>query len=261
MSNFDESKHPRDGEGKFTNKDGSTEYRQNTSYGEILGKKPKKKNDNRKKFYGKKETKINKDNYSEHAPDKGYVYKKGYIAGAKKGNKMSFEQADNGACNPYYDKVEGYGDNCQACVAVYIARRLGYNVRVLPYLYSGAYTNDEMRHLANNPYRAYKDAQNEQPQAIEFFGDDKQGFLNKTIQNGEIYSVVHYWENDAGHITIAEKDSDGNLFLYDPQSNKKRTGKEIKNYFNGTKSNIMCANLTNVTMNEIVCDKIMKKVN
>lgn len=36
MAEFDESKHPRDSDGKFTSKDGVKEYRQNTSYAEIL---------------------------------------------------------------------------------------------------------------------------------------------------------------------------------------------------------------------------------
>lgn len=36
MAQFNESKHPRDEEGKFTNKDCSVEYRQNTSYKDIL---------------------------------------------------------------------------------------------------------------------------------------------------------------------------------------------------------------------------------
>ena len=36
MAEFDESKHPRDNDGKFTSKDGVKEYRQNTSYAEIL---------------------------------------------------------------------------------------------------------------------------------------------------------------------------------------------------------------------------------
>lgn len=45
MAQFEENKHPRDEEGKFTNKDISKEYRQNTSYGEILG------NQNATSFY------------------------------------------------------------------------------------------------------------------------------------------------------------------------------------------------------------------
>lgn len=36
MTDFDESKHPRDDDGKFTDKGGG--YRQNASYSEILGK-------------------------------------------------------------------------------------------------------------------------------------------------------------------------------------------------------------------------------
>lgn len=38
MAEFDESKHPRDEQGKFTN-GGTIEYRQNTSYGDILDEK------------------------------------------------------------------------------------------------------------------------------------------------------------------------------------------------------------------------------
>ncbi len=38
MAEFDESKHPRDEQGKFTNGNGATEYRQNTPYEQISGK-------------------------------------------------------------------------------------------------------------------------------------------------------------------------------------------------------------------------------
>ena len=38
MTRFDESKHPRDEDGKFSSKNTSKEYRQNTSYAEILQK-------------------------------------------------------------------------------------------------------------------------------------------------------------------------------------------------------------------------------
>ena len=254
MTEFDESKHPRDEDGKFTSKDGSKEYRQNTSYGEILGRKSKKK------FFHKLAN-VDKNNFREHTAHAENVYKKGYIAGAKKGNKMSFTQADNGACNPYYNKIKGYKENCQTCVAVYVARRLGYNVRALPYFYNGPYANDTMRTLANNPYKAYKDIYGEQPQSIEYDGSNKQEFLEKTIKKSEIYSVSVGWKDGNYHIIIAEKDKNGELFLYDPQSNKKYTNNKVSQYFNKTKGRIVCANLTNVTMNEIVCDKVMKKVN
>ncbi len=254
MAEFDESKHPRDNDGKFTSKDGVKEYRQNTSYEEILGKNKKKKKSL------KKATCIDKNNFQEHTPEKNYTYKKGCIAGAEKGKKMSFRQADNGAFNPYHKLVEGYEDNCQTCVAVYVARRQGYNVRALPYLYSGSYTNSTMRDLANNPYKAYKDAQNEQPQAIKYFGENKHSFLEKIIQPGEIYSVSFGWRKGGFHIILAEKDVDGKLFLYDPQSNKKYANNKISKYFKSVERSMVYVNLTNVSMNEAVCDKIMKKV-
>lgn len=169
---------------------------------------------------------------------------------------MNFTQADNGTCNPYYNKVEGYDDNCQTCVAVYIARRLGYNVRALP-----NFNNDDIRHLAGNTNRAYLDSDGWHPES-DFETTKKQSeFLEKTLKNGEIYSVSVRWkDDDDGHIVVAEKDSQGKLFIYDPQNNKTYRGNAIKEFFKRTKDGIEYTNLTNVSMDEKFCDKVMKKV-
>ncbi len=251
---FDESKHPRDNDGKFTDKDsfgGSSEGdKLLKSVGEYGGDVEKSRNSKPKL------EKINNKNKYEHAPYMYYNYKKGYIADAGKGNPMTFAQADNGACNPYYNKVEGYDDNCQTCVAVYVARRLGYNVRALP-----NFNNDDIRHLAGNTNRAYLDSDGWHPES-DFETTNKQSeFLEKTLKNGEIYSVSVRWkENNFGHVVVAEKDLQGKLFIYDPQNNKTYRGNAIKEFFKRTQDGIEYTNLTNVSMDEKFCDKVMKKV-
>lgn len=185
-----------------------------------------------------------------------YNYKKGYIAGAGKGNPMSFAQADNGACNPFFNKVEGYDTNCQTCVAVYVARRLGYNVRALP-----AFNNADIRHLSYNTNRAYLDSDGWHPESDFETTNRQHEFLEKTLKNGEIYSVSVRWKGtDDGHIVVAEKDSQGKLFIYDPQNNKIYKGNEINKFFQNTKNGIEYTNLTNVSLDEKFCNKVMKKV-
>ncbi len=168
---------------------------------------------------------------------------------------MSFKQADNGACNPYYNKVEGYDSNCSTCVAVYVARRLGYNVRALP-----NFNNEYSRNLASNTNRAYLDADGWHPESDFKNTNEQHEFLNKTIRAGEMYSVVVRWRNtDDGHIVVAEKDVRGELFIYDPQTNRTYKGKEINKFFSRTKEEIEYTNLTNVFMDEKFCNKVMKK--
>ncbi len=251
---FDESKHPRDKDGKFT--DGNS-FGGSDNGDKLLKAVNEYDNDVEKNRSSKhKLEKINGKNKYEHTPDIYYNYKKGYIAGAGKGNSMSFAQADNGACNPHYNKVEGYDTNCQTCVAVYIARRLGYNVRALP-----DFNNKDIRYLSYNTNVAYLDLDGWHPES-DFETTNKQHeFLDKTLKNGEIYSVAFRWKDSKdGHIVVAEKDSQGKLFVYDPQNNKTYRGNGIKEFFKKTQGEMEYTNLTKVSMDEKFCDKVMKKV-
>ncbi len=79
----------------------------------------------------------------QHNPDINYKHLSNHIAGAERGAPMNFEQADSGKVNPFIKQTYnpftgkgliGYKTNCQTCVAVYVARRKGYDVRALPNL-------------------------------------------------------------------------------------------------------------------------------
>ena len=192
-------------------------------------------------------------NSPEHNPDKNYIHKYGYIAGAKKGKPMDFKSADSGNVNPYYGKgFMGYSSNCQTCVAVYVARRQGYDVRALPNL-----NNKNIRDLSFNTSLAYLDKQGKNPRYLyKSKGERTDKFLDTKIKSGEIFSLeFDYINTKDGHIIVAEKDKKGNLFFYDQQTNKKLNN--LSSY--GKIKNIRCMNLTKAEMNEKFCDKIMKK--
>lgn len=190
----------------------------------------------------------------EHNPDKNYIHRDGAIAGAKRGKPMDFKQADSGNVNPFYGKGIGYSHNCQTCVAVYLARRLGYDVRALPNI-----NNENIYRLSYDTSLAYLDANGKHPKRIgKPMGMRSDMFLERTIKTGEIYSVEFQHKGmSSGHILIAERSIDGNVRLYDPQINQVIENKNINKYFMRTK-NIEVMNLTDCTIDEKFADGIMK---
>lgn len=199
----------------------------------------------------------------EHNPDKNYRHIDGAISGAKKGAPMTFEQADSGNVNPFYSQAWnwekesgfiGYKTNCQTCVATFVARRKGYDVRALPNL-----DNAHIFALSTNTMLAYIDKNGNRPSPIEKkSGQRTVMFLDQNIREGRIYTVSCRWgKRNVGHIVTAER-INGKVVVYDPQSNKKYQGNEISNFFrNGT--SVRLADLTDCKLDEEFCDHIMKK--
>lgn len=209
---------------------------------------------------------------SEHTPDKSYKHVDGAIAGAKKSAPMTFEQADSGNCNPMINKYSnktgmgwiGYHTNCQTCVATYIARKQGYNVRALPNL-----NNREIDNLSQNIALAYVKENGERYSYKDFIRNDKvfngsiDGFADSEIKPGETHALSFGWRGmNSGHVIIAEKDTSGVLTIYDPQTAKVYKGREAirkSRYFTGAnRSSAKLLNLTNAKLDEAFCDKIMK---
>lgn len=193
----------------------------------------------------------------EHNPDPNYVHKDGAIAGAAKGNPMTFDEADNGNCNPgILQGAIGYRHNCQTCVAVYVARRQGYDVRALP--------NLNNRNIADLSYRtnlAYVTKDGQHPGYVgKFPGQKTMVYLNNNVKPGRIYALEYkYTGKNSGHIITIEKDNNGQLRLYDPQTNtKKVTAEGIVEYLRKTES-LRLMDLTDVRLDEKFCDTIMKK--
>ena len=192
-----------------------------------------------------------------HNPDPQYVHQDGSIAGAVKGNPMDFAEADSGNCNPWYSKGKiGYRTNCQTCVAVYFARRSGYDVRALPNL-----NNKNIHTLEYNTALAYINENNNIPHhKLKPYGMRTDRFLENAIKPGRIYTVEWaYGSSSNGHIITVERNSSGKLQLYDPQVNEIRT--DVSNYFKEARArDVKIMDLTDYKINEKFCDKIMKKV-
>lgn len=191
-----------------------------------------------------------------HNPDKNYVHQNGAIAGATKSKPMNFKEADSGNCNPYYNNGIGYGHNCQTCVAVYVARRQGYDVRALPNL-----NNRNIMRLSYDTALAYVDSNGKHPAHIaKPKGEKLLTFLDRNIKDGDIFSLEYDNSrySSSGHIVIAEK-VNGNIQIYDPQSNKiYSSAKDISSFMHNTSRHTVM-NLTNCRLDETFCDSIMKR--
>lgn len=190
-----------------------------------------------------------------HNPQKGDI-EQGTISGAVKGNPMTFDEADSGHVNPYFGEgLIGYRHNCQTCVAVYVARRQGYDVRALPNL-----DNRAIRDLSFDTSLACVTQQGENPRRVyKGRGERTLAFLDKNISAGDICSVEFVWRGGSnGHIIVAERGPDGKVRCYDPQTNEIIKNEEISKYFSRTRD-IRLMNLTNVNMDVDFCNKIMRE--
>lgn len=192
----------------------------------------------------------------QHNPDKNYKNQPGKIAGVEKGDPMTFEQADSGNVNPYFGKgLIGYRHNCQTCVATYIARRNGYDVRALPNL-----NNKAISDLSYRTNLAYVDKNGKHPQYInKRAGERTLSFLQNNVKDGRIYAFEYKYKGKSmGHIVTVEKQG-GEVVIYDPQTNIRCDNpREISDYIQNTERHKLM-DLSDVSLDEKFCDNIMKR--
>lgn len=154
------------------------------------------------------------------------------IAGVKRGNEMTREEANGGKPNPNFKQGLGYQTNCQSCVVAYEARLRGYNVQALPYE-KGSAAEKLLRHTN----RAWIDpATGKHP---EYMYDDTAttakkflSFLENNIKSKQRYTLEFSWKkrNGAGHIVSLYRDAGDMLQIYDPQSGVTYTGGNVAKY-------------------------------
>ena len=159
-------------------------------------------------------TALNGDKYAMNPKD---------INGVTRGDAMSFEDADGQAGNPKYRKGTGTAKNCQSCVVANEARRRGYNVSAQSYT-----KNKTAEMLSKNPRIAWVDPKTGGvPDFVPwdykrtYDKNSYRAFLDENVKAGERYTLQFNWGNaSGGHIISAERDSRGELRLYDPQTGK-----------------------------------------
>ncbi len=243
MNTWNEADHPRDDEGKFTFKNGGTSSggSGNTSLTREDIKYPIMKDKNLNidiglGNYSKKnlsegdilhsEKKDNKNNriFANNA----YSLDTAEIAGVKKGNSMTIEDAVKGT-NPNYNAFGNitYKENCQACVAVAEARIRGYDLEV-----NISLDSDIKRELAKRPNIAFIDPKTGKTPEFtkskaknEF---DCINWLDNTVGQGERYIFAFQWKGKGydgrfkAHVLTVTKDKNNQLKFYDPQIAKTR---------------------------------------
>lgn len=141
---------------------------------------------------------------------------------------MTIDDADNRNANPNYGK-RGYDENCQTCVAVYEARRRGYDMEALPKL--GNYTMDRVARQTNLVWRKEdgfmpsKTYFHPEDLGVKNTSENLAKWMDETVKEGQRF---HFnYKNvgcDWGHIICAERNDQGELMLIDPQCGEKTTG-------------------------------------
>jgi SPP1 gp7 family putative phage head morphogenesis protein len=154
------------------------------------------------------------------------------IAGVKRGKMMTRDEANGGKPNPNFKQSHGYQINCQSCVVTYEARLRGYNVQTLPNTKGSMLdklsrqTNMAWIDPATGKHPAY--IFDEAANTVKKFYD----FIEKTVETQKRYTLQFSWKgrSRSGHIISMDRDEQGALRLYDPQTGQTYTGKQINAY-------------------------------
>lgn len=148
------------------------------------------------------------------------------------GKIMNFTEADGGKANPNYKVAEakdkGFHHNCQTCTMAYELRRRGYRVEAAANPLLEGYKNyRDFKKFCNDNRIDWKDrflkadglrAEYEMSTGIKDIGLAKLKFIEtKTAEQGR-YEVYCAWKGEGAHVFIVERQKDGNLLWFDPQS-------------------------------------------
>lgn len=154
------------------------------------------------------------------------------IAGAKRGEQMSFEEADGSKPNPKYSEDEIYKINRQTCVVAYEARRRGYDVEA-----KGNFKGSVSEMLSRATNKARIDPKTgKHPEYIRpgyasniTTPTRYMKYLNDIMKSNTRYTIEFEWKGkgNGGHIVHIFKDDDG-IKTYDPQVGE--TYSDVKGY-------------------------------
>ncbi len=139
------------------------------------------------------------------------------------GKIMSATEADGGKVNPHFNEGTQYRTNCATCVPAYVMRRRGFDVEANEWNKTKkTYT------LYQNVFKIWKRPDGsdtgftDAAHWSDMHGKGSGSFLNFVEANTKekgIYLARLQWKNSkVGHATIIERQENGNLFFYDPQS-------------------------------------------
>ncbi len=188
------------------------------------------------------------------------------------GQIMPFGLADNAHPNPLFssdDALEkGYRHNCQTCTVAYELRRRGYDVEAKPNPNLGKlgvdirevdvyYATHGMGYESRFLDKDGSPVTKFQSGAMADTDDAKRLFIEgHTAEKGR-YEVYCQWKTGSAHVFIVERQKNGNLVWYDPQSSKIATFKD--SYLSLMKSSaIEVARIDNALINPEFAKRLIK---
>ena len=171
-----------------------------------------------------------------------------------------------------------YSVNCQTCVLAFEMRSRGYNIEAR----GNTKTDKDMcRRLSAETRKAYIDPETgKMPQFLgtwEETNTDRRliKFMDKTVKKGERYNLAVQWKYGSGHVVSVMRDDNGDLMVYDPQTNKKynkdailseflmRNGKSVtqyrvKTYWGDIRIQPDFYRVDNTLINPVYADAVLK---
>lgn len=158
------------------------------------------------------------------------------------GKVMNFKEADRGHINPCYTDSDaeknGYWHNCQTCTVGYELRRRGFPVEAMPNknweilkFYSDNKLTENDRFLNLDGSRPIK----KRPLHLSDTIKAKTEFIEESTKDTGRYELYFEWKVKPGeprsaHVLIVERQKDGNLLWFDPQSGRYGSSAEFKAY-------------------------------
>lgn len=191
--------------------------------------------------------------------------------GIKRGNDMTFEDANELRGNISYGKSEEYGVNCQSCVVANELRRRGYDVTALPNLKKESNIPYELSGKTNWAWIDPKTMMI--PEKKKAGGQYVSGMdiksktliqlnkeLNKLTKDIGRYHIDFMWKgSDGGHIITVDRLENGSIRIYDPQTGRLGDWKVISKEIS-LKYGVNVLRVDNLLVNTDIIDGVVRKL-
>lgn len=160
------------------------------------------------------------------------------------GKIMNFTEADGNRCNPKFtiENAEdlGYHHNCQTCTMTYELRRRGFKIEAIanPVIKGYSKYREMDRFYVKNDIQWSDRFITQDGKKISYewsarekmkdTNTDKLAFIeSKTSKQGR-YEVYCAWKAGGAHVFIVERQKDGNLLWYDPQTGRRGSASDFE---------------------------------
>ena len=192
------------------------------------------------------------------------------LAGIKRGDPMSWEDADSGNTNPNIGTESGYSTNCQTCVVAFEARQRGYDVTAKPNKRGSV-----LERLSRMTNLAWIDPKTGRSPVYFRNYDLKSAkkylpYIESIVEQGKRYTLEFCWKGRGygGHIVNLDRNEKGLLRIKDNQRSTMEKSewigsKEVLEYLSRMKysSNTVpeILRIDNMYFNKAIVDQILEE--